>query len=263
MADRGTQSDTHIDQMRELMVGPLMREYQSRLDQLESTLTATQDANQKRFDEVMDGLLRELNKAVSAADKKVRGLDLKAGEERSELQAQFEQLEEQVTARLDTLEADLSSFQEETRKRLDSIHESLTNALNKAIEASDKRVQTITSRATDRGADLRKRAKRTEEKLEARYQSLTDEIESSSAALRADLTESNKGLQDELQRLRVQLTDEISQRFIEVRDSKVSKDEISEILFEFGMRIKGMEFVNDVPQLAAPVTPSSRSDGKQ
>ena len=57
----------------------------------------------------------------------------------------------------------------------------------------------------------------------------------------------------------MQLSDEISQRFLEVRDSKVSKDDMSEVLFEFGMRIKGMELVNDVRQLTTLGTPGSRA----
>jgi hypothetical protein len=43
--------------------------------------------------------------------------------------------------------------------------------------------------------------------------------------------------------------DELDKRFRELREVKVSRDDMSEILFEFGMRIKGMEIVSDVPQL--------------
>ncbi len=49
--------------------------------------------------------------------------------------------------------------------------------------------------------------------------------------------------------LRLQLLDELDKRFRELREVKVSRDDMSEILFEFGMRIKGMEVVSDVPQL--------------
>ncbi len=258
MADRALQNDTHIDQMRELIVGPQMREHFSRLDQLETKLTLNEEATQKRFDEVMDGFLGQLNRAVADSDKKVRTQDLKAREERSELQAEVEQFEQQATARLDRLEADLTSFQEEMRKRLDTMQESLTGALNTAIEASDKRVQSASSKSQEQVTELRQRTKRTEEKLDSRYQALDGEIESSSVAVRTELSQSHKGLQDEIQRLRMQLVDEIKARFLELRDAKVSKDEISEILFEFGMRIKGMDIVSEPPQLAAPEPPISR-----
>lgn len=33
------------------------------------------------------------------------------------------------------------------------------------------------------------------------------------------------------------------------QEAKVSKDEMSEVLFEFGMRIKGLEIVTDLPRL--------------
>lgn len=258
MADRALQTDTNLDQMRELIVGPQMREHYSRLEQLELRQTQNEEATQKRFDEVMDGFLGQLNRAVADSDKKVRTQELKAKEERSELQAEVEQFEEQVTARLDRLESDLASFQEETRKRLDTMQESLTGALNTAIEASDKRTQSASSKSQEQIAELRQRTKRAEEKLDSRYQALDGEIESSVATARTELAQSHKGLQDEIQRLRVQLVDEIKARFSELRDLKVSKDEISEILFEFGMRIKGLGVAAEPPQLAAPESPVSR-----
>ena len=104
----------------------------------------------------------------------------------------------------------------------------------------------------DRASDLRQRAKRTEEKLESRFQSLNEDLESNASTMRSEITQLQKGVKDELTGLHMQLSDELNKRFREVRDSKVSKDEISEILFEFGMRIKGLEFANDVPQLPAP-----------
>ena len=72
MAERGVQSDTHLEQMRELMVGPQMREYLARLEQVESSLTLAQESNQKRFDEVMDGLLGG-TRSQGGGDCRVRG----------------------------------------------------------------------------------------------------------------------------------------------------------------------------------------------
>ncbi len=251
MADRATQSDTHIDQMRELMFGPQIREFRYRLEQLESTLALFQEGSRKRVDELNDNILSELHTAVSSSDKKIRGLDAKTGEERADLRAQVEQLDENVTARLDKLETELTTFQEESRKRFDTLHENLTSSLNGAIEASDKRMQAIASKVQNEEADLRKQARRTEEKLEVRFQSLNEELESNAAHIRNELVQIRKGVKDELQGLSMKLSEELNKRFREVRDSKVSKDDISEILFEFGMRIKGMDFVSDVPQLPA------------
>lgn len=187
MADRLSQAGTNVDQIRELMFGPQMREYNTRISQLETALASLQEGSRRRLDETNENLASEINNAVSASDKKIRALDLKVGEERAKVRAQVEELEEKLTARLDTFETDLTAFQEETRKRLESLSENLTNMQNQSTEASDKRVQTLSSKTQKDVAELRNQAKRTDEKLEFRVQSLNEEIDSSAASLRADL----------------------------------------------------------------------------
>jgi len=80
MSDRGTQTETRIEQVRELMFGPQLRECYSRIEQLESLVAHMREDTQKGFDEVRDLLSYELNAAVAVSDKKLRALDLKAGE---------------------------------------------------------------------------------------------------------------------------------------------------------------------------------------
>ncbi len=251
MADRLAQAGTNVDQIRELMFGPQIRDFNTRISQLEAALASLQEGSRRRFDETNENLASELNGAVSASDKKIRALDLKVGEERAEVRAQVDELEEKLTARLDTFEADLGTFQEETRKRLETLHENLTNMQNQSTEVSDKRVQTLASKTQKDLSELRNQAKRTDEKLEFRVQSLNEEIDSSATSLRSDLRQLQKGAKDEIQALKLQLLDELDKRFRELREAKVSRDDMSEILFEFGMRIKGMEMVSDLPQLPA------------
>lgn len=245
MNDRGAQ----IEQVRELMFGPQLRECNSRLERLESLVANSQEETQKRFDEVRDLLARELNTAASASDKKLRALDLKSGEERAELRAHVEQLDEKSNSRLHALGVELTTFQEEARKRLDALHDSFSSSLNGVVEASDKRRQALAAELQDQGADLRRQTKRTEEKLEVRLQSLTEEIESGIADLRGALMQTQKGMQEGLQGLKKQLSDHFNQHLDEVNDSKVSKDDISHIFVEFGMRIKGLGFNAGVPLL--------------
>ena len=51
--------------------------------------------------------------------------------------------------------------------------------------------------------------------------------------------------------------DDLDKRFRELREVKVSRHDMSDILFAFGVRIKGIEMVSDVPQL-----PPGRSENE-
>ncbi len=84
---------------------------------------------------------------MSSADKKLKALDARTGEERAELHQQVEQLAEKLDVRLTKLETDFTAFQDESRKRLDAIHDNLTRALHETAEAADKRLQTLAAKA--------------------------------------------------------------------------------------------------------------------
>src|SRR6266508_262615 len=200
MINQLTQAGTHIDQVRELMFGPQLREYNQRLQQLESTIVQLVDGTQKHFNEIQESFAGELQTAMSSVDKKIRALDLKTSEERAELRQRVEQLEEKLTTRFDTLEADFTTFQEESRKRLEAMNDSLTSAVQETVGAANERMQGMTSKMQDEVSNLRRQAKRTDEKLDFRFQSLNEEIESSNT--RQELTKIHKGAKDDLQALK-------------------------------------------------------------
>ena len=231
------------------MFGPQVREYNQRLEQIESMLLQLREGLRKSFDDLSSSFASQLETAMSAADKKLKALDARTGEQRAELQQQVEQLTERLTVRLTQLETDCTSLQDESRKRLDAINDSFTRSLHEAIEAVDKRLQVLATKVQDEGGDLHRQARRTEEKLDGRFQLLSNDLESGTTTMRNELMRAQKGLRDELQTLRAQLLDELDKHFRAVQEAKVSKDEMSEVLFEFGMRIKGLEIVADLPRL--------------
>lgn len=246
-----TQPETHIEQVRELMFGQQIREYNHRLEQLESTLAHLLEGSQRRLNEIQESFVGELNAAITAVDKKIRALDLKTEEERADMRQQVEQLAEKLGSRLNNLEEEFKTSQGDSRKQLETSHEGLTNALHLAVESVNEHIQTLATKTQDEMTNLQRQAKRTEEKLERRYRSLTEEIESSTIDMRQELTKIQKGTRDELQTLQTQLFSELDKHFRAIREAKVSRDDMSEILIEFGMRIKGMSFVDDLPQLPA------------
>src|SRR5262249_2364241 len=100
------QAGTHIDQVREVMFGPQLREYNQRLQQLESTIVQLVEDTQKHFNDIQNSFASELQTVMSAVDRKIRALDLKTSEEQAEMRQRVEQLEEKLTTRLDALEAE-------------------------------------------------------------------------------------------------------------------------------------------------------------
>ena len=130
------------------MFGPQVREYNQRLDQIESMLMQLREGLRKSFDDLSGSFASQLGTAMSSADKKLKALDARTGEQRAELQQQVEQLTERLNVRLTQLETDCTTFQDESRKRLDAINDSFTLSLHEAV---DKRLQVLTTKVQDEG----------------------------------------------------------------------------------------------------------------
>jgi len=206
MTDRG-QPENRIEQVRELMFGPQLRECSNRIDQLESHVTRSLEDTQRQLAELRNVLSHESSEAALTSDRKLKAVDAKLREELAELRTRIEEVEERYNARLQSLE---------------------------------ERLQALGSELQTQSADLRRQGRRTDEKLESRAQTLSEEIESGAGRLRNELAQAQKGIQETVQAVESHLSNELRRHLNDVRFTKVSKDEISDILVEFGMRLKGM-----------------------
>ena len=57
-------------------------------------------------------------------------------------------------------------------------------------------------------------------------------------------------LQEDVHNLRTQIFEQLDLRFATLSGVKVSRDDMAELLFELGMRLKGTEFVPKLKQAA-------------
>ena len=235
------QSESRIEQVRELMFGPQLRECSSRIEQLESVVASARDDSQRRFAEVRELVAHEAAGALDASEKKLKALDARSGEVAADLRTRLEELEDRTRARFQTLENGLTSLQDDLRKRLEAMQESVSSSLRASVEGLEKRLQTLGTELQNQSADLRRQGTRTDEKLDSRVRTLGEEFESGASRLRNELTQAQKGLLESVQGVESRLASELRKQFNDVRYSKVSKDEISDILVEFGMRLKCMD----------------------
>jgi len=171
----------NIDQIRDIIFGPQLREYDNRFDKIESDISLLQQEMRDRVDQVKTVFSTELRSAFDSLEKKLRSISLSYQEEISDL-----------------------------RQQVDRVNKKFTNA----VEALDQTVDTQTN------------------------------------SIRKELGESRTKLQEDVRTLRIQVFEELDRRLSTLRDVKVSKDDVAEILFELGMRLKGNEFVPQLKQAA-------------
>jgi hypothetical protein len=174
--------------------------------------------------------------------------------------------------RFEQIELMLRQLGEGFRKNLEAVGAEGSRLMDNAMLSIEKKLRACDSRASEERIALQQRDEQLAEKLGADVarletglaklsvglHSLGEELESVRTALGKDLATVQGTPKEDLRAATTQFLDELNTHSRFVRDTRVSKDDIAEILIELGMRVKGLDVVAAVPQLAAPATVTPR-----
>lgn len=152
--------------------------------------------------------------------------------------------------RLGKLEADVSSIQREMRDRTEQIRTSFTTELKSAVDAIEKKLKSSNLTHHEECADLRQQVDRLNRKFTSSLQSLDETLDAQTSSLRNELAQTKNQLQDDAVSLKGLVLEELEKRFAQLRDTKVAREDMAEVLFEMGMRLKGSEFIPKLREVA-------------
>jgi hypothetical protein len=150
--------------------------------------------------------------------------------------------------RLAQVETDLALLRQDVRDRIEDTKIALGTEMRTALESLDKKLKAISLTSTEESADLRVQLDRTNKKLANTMTVLNEAIDKQTNALREDLLTARDKLQEDVRTLRNQIFEELDRQFLSLRNGKVSRDDMAEILFELGMRLKGTEFIRQLQE---------------
>lgn len=148
--------------------------------------------------------------------------------------------------RFDKLDSDLSMMQQDMQARIEQVKTVLGTEMRTAIDSFDKKVKSITLNTQEESADLRQQLDRVNRKFSSSIEALDEAIDNQTGSIREELSQTRERLSEETRTLKTQVFEELDRRFSMLRDVKVSRDDMAEILFELGMRLKGTEFVPEL-----------------
>lgn len=215
----------NIEQIRDVLVGPQLRDLQERLTQLETNLNVFQQETRSRVDEVKQVLTTELQAALEAIDKKHKALAAKDEENREDLQQQLTNLMKKL------------SSNEEAMKQL------FYSEVKGVVESTDKKILTLAQKEERERTELSEQLAALNTRVSSNLTTINDSLDRQTTALRDDLLASRNKLQTDLNELRTTLISELEKRMTSMTDSKLARDDMAELLFELGLRLKGTEFV--------------------
>jgi DNA anti-recombination protein RmuC len=148
--------------------------------------------------------------------------------------------------RFDKIDSDLSMMQQDMQTRLEQVKTVLSGEMRAAIDSFEKKIKSINLNTQEESADLRQQIDRVNRKFSSSIEALDEAIDNQTSSLRDELSQTRDRLSEESRTLKTQVFEELDRRFSMLRDVKVSRDDMAEILFELGMRLKGTEFVPEL-----------------
>jgi archaellum component FlaC len=152
--------------------------------------------------------------------------------------------------RFDKLESDLSMLQQEIEDRTEQVRTVLSTEMRASIEALEKKFKNLNLNTQEETADIRQQVDRVNRKFSTSLEALDEAIDKQSNSIRDELSQTRDRLQEDVRSLKNQVFEELTRRFSVLRDEKVARDDMAEILFELGMRLKGTEFVPELKEVA-------------
>ena len=229
----------NIDQIRDILFGSQIREYNNRLDQVEKSLSGMQQEIRDRTDEVKQVLSTEIQAVVETIEKKLKSLTIKDEDEKTDIRQQLELLSRRI-----------SSNSEEIKKTLFSQIQEAVDSLEKKLKALAFKDEDEKVAIRQQIVEIRQQIDTLNNRISNNVASLDETIDKQTASLREDLLSSREKLQEDIITLRNQLLDDLERRISTLTRGKLAKDDMAELLFELGLRLKGTEFVPQLKEAA-------------
>lgn len=222
----------NIDRIRDILFGTQLRDYNARFERLEKGLTGLQQDVRSRADEVRQALSSELKTAVESIEQKMRSSNIRSAEEKLEIQQQLE------------------SFGKRIDTSTNELQDKLATDVRGATDDLTRQLQSLRQREEEKKDVLQQQVDLLHKRLSENAESLNEALGKQNTALRDDLLETREKLQEAILTLKDHLYADLEQAVSQLSQAKVAREDMAELLFELGMRLKGAELLPELSELS-------------
>jgi hypothetical protein len=136
------------------------------------------------------------------------------------------------------------------RDRIEQTKTVYATELRAAVDSLEKKLKSLNMTVQNDNSEIRQTIDIVNKKFSGNLESLDNSLEKQTNNLHNELSETREKLQEDIRSLRSYIFEELERRFSLINDGKVAKDDMADILFELGLRIKGTEFAPELKEAA-------------
>ncbi len=150
--------------------------------------------------------------------------------------------------RIEKLEAESAEMRQEMHNRFDQMQNSLTGELKSIADSLEKKLKYLSLTTHDETTKLWQKLEQSNQKNYTILETLNKTFSTKTSSLREELNQTQEQFQLETQTLKAKIFEELEKCFSTLRDAKVSRVDLAEVLFELCIKVKGTEFVPDLKE---------------
>ena len=137
----------NIDQIRDIIFGSRLREYDSRIDKIESNLSLLEQEMRTRIEQVKTACLTELRTAVDSLEKKNKSFGITYQNENAELRQMIERVNKKFSSSIETLDQTVDNqntlIHNEIAETREKLQEDILNLRSQIFEELERRFSMI------------------------------------------------------------------------------------------------------------------------
>ena len=119
MAEGKNSNVNNVDQIRELIFGPQMKEFEERFEALDTQIAEQEERLEKRFEELFQKLSRETQRSLEVLDQKVDDLAEVSRKDRGKLKELIDSTDENIQIQIRNLKNELNNKIKVSRENLE------------------------------------------------------------------------------------------------------------------------------------------------
>ncbi|MEH2251061.1 hypothetical protein [Nostoc sp.] len=138
----------NIDQIRDIILGTQLREYENRFSKVESDISLLQQQMRSHVDQLKSNFSAELKSGFEAVEKKLKSLNLTTQEETLDLRQQVDRLNKKFSNSVqsldETLDSQTTSIRDEIFQTKVQLQDDVTTLRDLILEEIDRRFSQLT-----------------------------------------------------------------------------------------------------------------------
>jgi hypothetical protein len=155
---------------------------------------------------------------------------------------------QEYDSRIDKLESNLSLLEKEMHDRIDQVKTDCLTEIRSSVDSLEQKIKSLSLSFQKDNADLRQLIDRTYQNFSGSLESIDKTLVNQTTSIRKELSETREKLQDDTRHLKSQIFDELEKRFSMLSNAKVSRNDMADILFELGLRLKGTDLAKELKE---------------